>query len=177
MIINQEWGLALNENPLQGSFIVEELTDLVEEAVLAELDRISERGGVLGAMETGYQRGRIQDDSMLYEHKKHDGSLPIVGVNTFIAPGPDGPADARRAGPVDRGGEAAPAARLRDFQERHALDREAALDRSAQVALDGGNVFAELMPPCATPPWARSPAPCSRWVGPTGATSESAAAG
>ena len=87
MIITKEWGLALNENPLQGSFIVEELTDLVEEAVLAELDRISERGGVLGAMETGYQRGRIQDDSMLYEHRKHDGSLPIVGVNTFVAPG------------------------------------------------------------------------------------------
>ncbi len=86
MIITKEWGLALNENPLQGSFIVEELTDLVEQAVLAELDRISERGGVLGAMETGYQRGRIQDDSMLYEHRKHDGSLPIVGVNTFTAP-------------------------------------------------------------------------------------------
>ena len=87
MIITKEWGLAANENPLQGSFIVEELTDLLEEAVLAELDRISERGGVLGAMETGYQRGRIQDDSMLYEHTKHDGSLPIVGVNTFTAPG------------------------------------------------------------------------------------------
>src|ERR1700678_3971167 len=86
MIINREWGLSLNENPLQGSFIVEELTDLVERAVLDELERISERGGVLGAMETGYQRGRIQDDSMLYEHAKHDGSLPIVGVNTFIAP-------------------------------------------------------------------------------------------
>ena len=81
-----EWGLAMNENPLQGSFIVEELTDLVEEAVLAELDRISERGGVLGAMETGYQRGRIQDESMLYEHRKHDGTLPIVGVNTFLRP-------------------------------------------------------------------------------------------
>ena len=83
MIIDHEWGLAMNENPLQGSFIVDELTDLVEEAVLAEFDRISERGGVLGAMETGYQRGRIQDESMLYEHRKHDGSLPIIGVNTF----------------------------------------------------------------------------------------------
>ncbi len=89
MIINREWGLARNENPLQGSFIVEELTDLVEEAVLAELERISERGGVLGAMETGYQRGRIQDESMLYESKKHDGSLPIVGVNTFRNPAGD----------------------------------------------------------------------------------------
>ena len=93
MIITKEWGLALNENPLQGSFVVEELTDLVEQAVLAELDRISERGGVLGAMETGYQRGRIQDDSMLYEHMKHDGSLPIVGVNTFTAPTGDRPAE------------------------------------------------------------------------------------
>ena len=89
MIINQEWGLARNENPLQGSFAVEELTDLVEEAVLAELERLSERGGVLGAMETGYQRGRIQDESMLYESKKHDGSLPIIGVNTFRNPAGD----------------------------------------------------------------------------------------
>ena len=109
MIITKEWGLAANENPLQGSFIVEELTDLVEEAVLAEMERISERGGVLGAMETGYQRGRIQDDSMLYEHRKHDGSLPIVGVNTFTAPGSGGHAAAPRAGPVHRGGEAEPA--------------------------------------------------------------------
>ena len=87
LIINREWGLAYNDNPLQGSFIVEELTDLVESAVLAELERISERGGVLGAMETGYQRGRIQDESMRYEHAKHDGSLPIIGVNTFQQPG------------------------------------------------------------------------------------------
>ena len=86
LVINREWGLAMNENPLQGSFIVEELTALVEEAVLAELDRIAERGGVLGAMETGYQRGRIQDESMLYEHRKHDGTLPIIGVNTFLDP-------------------------------------------------------------------------------------------
>src|SRR5437763_10414379 len=85
LIINREWGLSMNENPLQGSFIIDELTDLVEEAVLAEFDRIADRGGVLGAMETGYQRGRIQDESMLYEQKKHDGSLPIVGVNTFVA--------------------------------------------------------------------------------------------
>ena len=86
MIINREWGLAMNENPLQGSYIVDELTDLVEEAVLAEFDRITERGGVLGAMETGYQRGRIQDESMLYEQRKHDGTLPIIGVNTFLDP-------------------------------------------------------------------------------------------
>src|SRR5262245_43564945 len=86
LIINREWGLAMNENPLQGSFIIDELTDLVEAAVLAEFDAINERGGVLGAMETGYQRGRIQDESMLYEQRKHDGSLPIVGVNTFRSP-------------------------------------------------------------------------------------------
>ncbi len=95
MIIDQEWGLAANENPLQGAAIVDELTDLVEEAVLAEFDRIADRGGVLGAMETGYQRGRIQDESMLYEHRKHDGSLPIVGVNTFLRDGADGDPDAR----------------------------------------------------------------------------------
>src|SRR5690606_1517135 len=86
LIINREWGLARNENPLQGSFIIDELTDLVEEAVLSEFEALNERGGVLGAMETGYQRGRIQDESMLYEHRKHDGSLPIVGVNTFLNP-------------------------------------------------------------------------------------------
>ncbi len=86
LIINREWGLAKNENPNQGSFIIDELTDLVEEAVLDEFERISERGGVLGAMETGYQRGKIQEESMYYEHKKHDGSYPIIGVNTFRNP-------------------------------------------------------------------------------------------
>src|SRR5207249_9257507 len=86
LIINREWGLAKNENPNQGSFIVEELTNLVEEAVLKEFEAISERGGVLGAMETGYQRGKIQEESLYYEHKKHDGSYPIVGVNTFTNP-------------------------------------------------------------------------------------------
>ncbi|HYN40117.1 MAG TPA: fused isobutyryl-CoA mutase/GTPase IcmF, partial [Rhodospirillales bacterium] len=86
LIINREWGLAKNENPNQGSFIIEELTDLVEEAVLKEFERISERGGVLGAMETGYQRGKIQEESMYYEHKKHDGSYPIIGVNAFLNP-------------------------------------------------------------------------------------------
>ncbi len=109
LIINREWGLSMNENPLQGSFVIEELTDLVEEAVLAEFDRIAERGGVLGAMETGYQRGRIQDESMLYEHRKHDGSLPIVGVNTFRAPESDDAPPRDRAGPRDGGREAEPA--------------------------------------------------------------------
>ncbi len=145
MIITKEWGLAMNENPLQGSFIVEELTDLVEQAVLAELDRISERGGVLGAMETGYQRGRIQDDSMLYEHKKHDGSLPIVGVNTFTAPTKDGPHEPMELARSTEEEKQHQLARLREYQGRHALDREAALDSLRRVALDGGNVFAELM--------------------------------
>ncbi|HLY06369.1 MAG TPA: fused isobutyryl-CoA mutase/GTPase IcmF, partial [Rhizomicrobium sp.] len=85
-IINREWGLARNENPNQGSFIIDELTDLVEEAVLKEFERLAERGGVLGAMETGYQRGKIQEESLFYEQKKNDGSLPIIGVNTFINP-------------------------------------------------------------------------------------------
>src|SRR5690554_4115629 len=86
LIINREWGLAKNENPNQGAFIIEELTELVEEAVLAEFERLAERGGVLGAMETGYQRGKIQEESLYYEHKKHNGSLPIIGVNTFRDP-------------------------------------------------------------------------------------------
>jgi methylmalonyl-CoA mutase len=85
LIINKELGLAKNENPLQGSFIIEELTDLVEEAVYAEFDRITERGGVLGAMETMYQRSKIQEESMYYEMKKHTGELPLIGVNTFLS--------------------------------------------------------------------------------------------
>jgi methylmalonyl-CoA mutase len=145
MIITKEWGLAMNENPLQGSFIVEELTDLVEEAVLAELDRISERGGVLGAMETGYQRGRIQDDSMVYEHKKHDGSLPIVGVNTFTSPAGEGPAGPMELARSTEEEKQRQLARVRGFQERNAPHREAALDALRRTALSGGNVFAELM--------------------------------
>jgi methylmalonyl-CoA mutase len=145
MIINQEWGLARNENPLQGSFIVEELTDLVEEAVLAELERLSERGGVLGAMETGYQRGRIQDESMLYEQKKHDGSLPIVGVNVFRNPAGDSVPDhlelARSTDEEKRG----QLERLAAFKEAHASERPAMLDRLQETAVNGGNVFAVLM--------------------------------
>ena len=85
LIINRELGLAKNENPLQGSFIIEELTDLVEEAVLVEFERINERGGVLGAMETMYQRGKIQEESLYYETLKHTGEYPIIGVNTFLS--------------------------------------------------------------------------------------------
>ena len=145
MIINREWGLARNENPLQGSFVVEELTDLVEEAVLAELDRISERGGVLGAMETGYQRGRIQDESMLYEAKKHDGTLPIIGVNTFRNPaGDDVPEhlELARSTEAEKEGQLE---RLAQFQRAHADESPAALARLRDAALGGGNVFEVLM--------------------------------
>src|SRR5260370_36823336 len=99
LIINREWGFAKNENPNQGSFIIDELTDLVEEAVLREFDAIANRGGVLGAMETGYQRGKIQEESLFYERQKHDGTYPIIGVNTFRNPTggpPPGPARAAR---------------------------------------------------------------------------------
>jgi isobutyryl-CoA mutase len=146
MIINREWGLAVNENPLQGSFIVDELTDLVEEAVLAEFERISERGGVLGAMETGYQRGRIQDESMLYEHRKHDGSLPIIGVNTFRNPHSDQATPVTV--PLARATEEEKKSqleRVRDFQARHADEAPAALAALQAAARSGENVFAVLM--------------------------------
>ena len=131
LVINEEWGLAMNENPNQGSFIIDELTDLVEAAVLAEFDRIAERGGVLGAMETGYQRGRIQDESLLYETRKHDGTLPLIGVNTFLPPAAEA---RRRRARRDRAASAPPTTRSRassrrlaDFQARHAAERPAAL--------------------------------------------------
>jgi methylmalonyl-CoA mutase len=146
LIINREWGLAMNENPLQGSYIIDQLTDLVEEAVLTEFDRISERGGVLGAMETGYQRGRIQDESMLYEQRKHDGTLPIIGVNTFRDPH----AGSKAAAPVElaRGTEEEKRSqleRVRDFQERHREPAHAALAALKDAARSGANVFAALM--------------------------------
>ena len=145
LIINREWGLSMNENPLQGSFIVDELTDLVEEAVLTEFDRITARGGVLGAMETGSQRGKIQDESMTYEQRKHDGSLPIIGVNTFRAPAD---AEAPRDLELARGTEAekrSQLSRLDDFHTRNAAAAQQALARLQQVVVEGGNVFAELM--------------------------------
>jgi isobutyryl-CoA mutase len=144
MIINREWGLAANENPLQGSFIVDELTDLVEEAVLAEFDRISARGGVLGAMETGYQRGRIQDESMLYEQRKHDGTLPVIGVNTFRNPAGTvtAPAALARATEEEKKSQLE---RVRDFQKRHEEEAGAALAILKQTAQAGGNMFAVLM--------------------------------
>ena len=144
LIINREWGLAKNENPNQGSFIIEELTDLVEEAVLKEFERISERGGVLGAMETGYQRGKIQDESLHYEIKKHDGSYPIIGVNTFVNPaGGEMPtpelvrsSEAEKQSQIDR---------LRAFQARNAGEAEAMVRRLQQAATSGGNLFAVLV--------------------------------
>ena len=144
MIIDQEWGLTKNENPLQGSYIVDELTDLVEEAVLLEFDRIADRGGVLGAMETGYQRGRIQDESMLYEHKKHDGSLPIIGVNTFLNPNPAemGELELARASEEEKESQVA---RVRAFQATHQGESEAALAHLKATAASGGNTFAALM--------------------------------
>ena len=146
MIIDQEWGLAKNENPLQGAAIVDELTDLVEEAVLAEFDRISSRGGVLGAMETGYQRGKIQDESMLYEHRKHDGTLPIIGVNTFLREGADGDPDAEvELARATEDEKRLQLERVTAFQATHRDQGRAQLDRLQQAATSGGNVFDVLM--------------------------------
>ncbi|WP_118181783.1 fused isobutyryl-CoA mutase/GTPase IcmF [Paraburkholderia phosphatilytica] len=145
LIINREWGLTKNQNPSQGSFVIEELTDLVEAAVLAEFDRLTERGGVLGAMETGYQRGRIQDESMLYEHRKHDGSYPIVGVNTFLAAhSHDAPPPIELARSTDEEKQNQ-LTRLRDFQARNQHAAPAALGKLRQTVMDDGNVFAVLM--------------------------------
>jgi methylmalonyl-CoA mutase len=146
LIINREWGLAANENPLQGSFIVDELTDLVEQAVLTEFDRLTERGGVLGAMETGYQRGRIQDESLLYEHRKHDGSLPIIGVNTFRAPVSEDVAPVKLE--LARGTESEKQSqlqRLTAFHAEHRTEAADALRRLRDAAHAGENLFAVLM--------------------------------
>ncbi len=144
-IINREWGLARNENPNQGAFVLEELTDLVEEAVLQEFERIAERGGVLGAMETGYQRGKIQEESLHYERLKHDGTLPVVGVNTFVNPDP-APAETRLE--LTRGTEEEKRRqieRLRAFQARHETAAPQMLARLQDAARRDENVFAVLM--------------------------------
>ena len=127
LIINREWGLAKNENPNQGAFIIDELTDLVEEAVLKEFEAISERGGVLGAMETGYQRGKIQEESMYYEHRKHDGSYPIIGVNTFRNPQTDLPPPKVELARSTEEEKRSQLTRLADFQTRNAKEAPAAL--------------------------------------------------
>ncbi len=147
MIITKEFGLAKNENSLQGSYIIEELTDLVEEAVMAEFERIDQRGGVLGAMETQYQRSKIQDESMLYEHKKHNGELPIVGVNTFLHPRADEegfsvPGELARATKEEKQQQID---NLRAFHDINKDTSPAALKRLQETAIAGGNIFGELM--------------------------------
>jgi methylmalonyl-CoA mutase len=148
LIINRELGLTKNENPLQGSYFLEWLTDAVEEAVLQEFDALSRRGGVLGAMELQYQRSRIQDESLHYEQLKHDGTLPIIGVNTWLDPATTrddwepAVAELRRASPDEKNDQIRS---VRDFQAKHATESAAALQRLQQVAMTGGNLFAELM--------------------------------
>lgn len=145
LIINREWGVARCENPNQGSFLIEELTDLVEEAVLQEFERIAERGGVLGAMETGYQRGKIQEESLYYEQLKHDGTLPIIGVNTFRNPNGDPTPQSLELARSSDDEKQSQLARLAEFHARHAGDAPAMLDRLRQAVIDNGNVFAVLM--------------------------------
>ncbi|HTT38640.1 MAG TPA: fused isobutyryl-CoA mutase/GTPase IcmF [Burkholderiales bacterium] len=145
LVINREWGLAKNENPNQGSFIIEELTELVEEAVLKEFEAISERGGVLGAMELGYQRGKIQEESLYYEHKKHDGSYPIIGVNVFRNPHGDvipEKLELIRSSEEEKQGQLK---RLQDFQRRHAGESGPMLARLQQAVIENKNVFEVLM--------------------------------
>lgn len=145
LIINREWGLAKNENPSQGAFIIEELTELLEEAVLAEFERISERGGVLGAMETGYQRGKIQDESMHYEMLKHTGELPIIGVNTFRNPHGDAVMDKLELARSTEEEKQSQLQRLADFHAKHAAEAPAQLKRLQQAVIENKNVFAVLM--------------------------------
>lgn len=147
MIITKEHGLSKNENPMQGAFIIEELTDLVEEAVLREFDSINDRGGVLGAMETQYQRGKIQDESMHYEMKKHTGELPIIGVNTYLNPNPPteeavNSMEVARATKEEKEGQIT---NLRAFQERNKASIDEALKRLKDAAMNGENIFAELL--------------------------------
>lgn len=147
MIISKEFGWAKNENPLQGSFFIEELTDLVEEAVLNEFERISARGGVLGAMESHYQRSKIQEESLYYETKKHDGTLPIIGVNTFLNPDPQGfenslPSELTRATYEEKKEQIE---RVRTFQKKHSQQAEQALKEVKSAASEGKNIFEALM--------------------------------
>lgn len=147
MIITKEHGLSKNENPLQGSFIIEELTDLVEESVLQEFDKLNDRGGVLGSMETQYQRGKIQEESMLYEMKKHSGELPIIGVNTYLNPNPPSEEDIdnMEIARATKEEKETQITNLRAFQSKHGDTTTEALRKLQQVAVTGGNIFAELM--------------------------------
>jgi methylmalonyl-CoA mutase len=148
MIINEEWGLAKNENVQQGSFIIEELTQLVEEAVLMEFDNITRRGGVLGSMETGYQRSKIQEESLLYEVKKHTGEMPIIGVNKFRDPNTIDnenvvcELELARASEDEKQDQLK---RLHHFQQTHAEKAPQALESLQQCAISGGNIFEELL--------------------------------
>lgn len=145
LIINREWGLAKNENPNQGSFIIDELTELVEEAVLAEFDKIADRGGVLGAMETGYQRAQIQEESMHYEMLKHTGEYPIIGVNTFRNPHGDPVPEKLELARSTDAEKQSQLSRLQNFHSRHAAQAPAMLARLQQTVIGNGNVFAVLM--------------------------------
>ena len=146
LVIARELGLNYNENPWQGSFVIDELTDLVEEAVYLEFERLSERGGVLGAMDTMYQRGKIQDESLYYESRKHDGSYPIIGVNTFLAPaGQEEKTDHMELIRSTDDEKRAQIANLRQFTERHASSAPQSLERLQGVARQRGNIFEELM--------------------------------
>lgn len=143
LIITKELGLAKNENPLQGAFIVEELTDLVEEAVLSEFERINARGGVLGAMENQYQRSKIQEESLYYETLKHSGQLPIIGVNTFLGEGEPSEAEYQLSRATEEE-KKSQIEHVRQFRQKHRKEAEAALNRLKQVAKEGGNIFREL---------------------------------
>ena len=145
LVINREWGLAKNENPNQGAFIIDELTDLVEEAVLKEFEAIASRGGVLGAMETGYQRGKIQEESMYYEHKKHDGSYPIIGVNTFLNPKGSGEQQEIELARSTEEEKQSQLKRLADFQARNAGESARWLAKLRQTVIENGNVFDVLV--------------------------------
>ena len=145
LIINREWGLAKNENPNQGAFIIDELTDLVEEAVLVEFEKIADRGGVLGAMETGYQRGKIQEESMHYEMLKHTGELPITGVNTFRNPHGDPHLDKVELMRSTDEEKQSQLKRLADFHAAHAVESPAMLKKLQQAVIDNRNVFEVLI--------------------------------
>jgi methylmalonyl-CoA mutase len=146
LITLREFGLTKNEHPWQGSFIAQELTELVEEAILDEFVRISERGGVLGAMETQYQRGKIQDESMLYEHQKHTGELPIIGVNTYLSGDTKNliPRDLELRRATD-GEKHEQIDNVRDLQRRNAAKIDESLAKLRKIALGGGNIFAQMM--------------------------------
>ncbi len=145
LIINREWGLAKNENPNQGAFVIDELTELVEEAVLSEFEKIAERGGVLGAMETGYQRSKIQEESMHYEMLKHTGEYPIIGVNTFRSAAGDAAPQSIELARSTEEEKQSQLTRLADFHARHTAEAPGQLQRLQQAVIANKNVFEVLM--------------------------------